>query len=390
MRFLRGSAVSVLIAGILFSICSCDTDTGGNRAEKTALEPSLETTSVSTATVTPDLIGTEEEGFDQETVRIDIDEPLLGFEGCYVEGINMYWDYYDWTFHNAEGEIIGHQFGYGYETPEYYLLDFDGDGNEELICQVQYGADLSLSVLIFRNNNGTVEESSLNEKKISNRIGESLYVTNHLVIYDPDKKLIVFEYYDGLNGESFPLKPDDFFFYEIGSERYDPFEPDFDDWKTETVVLSSNPLLGIDNWYCEKTYNSYGFTCWDFYSEDGVLFAKQFGNVCEEKPLIYIKDLDGDGKDELISECYYSDSGQTHYFVYRNDNGVIECGFLDPVCAGDIIGDDKITLRDYYEDYDKKNDRIVICYLKYDRYYEVTIEDLTFEEGDPTDFFYTS
>lgn len=374
---------------MMLSICSCDKKTVEETTEETTSATTQETTSESTTTEETESVEEEEEddGYDYETVRIDIDEPLLGFEGCYAEGGNMYFDFYDWTFYNADGEMIGNQFGFECESPVYYLMDYDGDGNDDLICPVQYGGDMALRVNIYRNNNGTIEEATLDEDAISNRIGEGLYVQNHSVLFDAENELIIFEYYDGLNDESFPLKPDDFIFYEVGSDEYNPYELEFEGWKTETVVLNSDPLLGFANWYCEKTYDGYGYTYWDFYTEDGVLFAKQFGDIGKERPIIYIKDLDGDGKDELISECYYRDAGETHYFIYKNDNGVIKCGYLPTVHVGEIVNNSGITTWDYYEDYDKKNDRIVVYNFEDSNYYELTIDDFTFEEGDPTSHF---
>lgn len=378
----------IIVIMMMVSICSCDKKTEEETTEETTSTTISETTSESTTIEETESVEDEEDDdYEYETVRIDIDEPLLGFEGCYAEGGNMYFDFYDWTFYNADGDIIGNQFGFENDVPVYYLQDFDGDGNDDLICPVQYGGDMALRVNIYRNNNGTVEEATLDENAISNRIGEGLYVQNHSVIYDPESKLIIFEYYDGLNDESFPLKPDDFIFYEVGSDEYNPYELEFEGWKTETVVLNSDPLLGFENWYCEKTYDGYGYTYWDFYTEDGVLFAKQFGDIGKERPIIYIKDLDGDGEDELISECYYRDSGETHYFIYKNDNGVIKCGYLPTVHVREIVDNSSITHWDYYEDYDKKDDRIVVYSFEDCIFYEVTIDDFTFVDGDPTEYF---
>ena len=388
MKDKREIVALIAAVGIVFSICSCDKKAEGETTEAPTSETTQETTTESTATEETEFIEEEDDfEYDYEKVRIDIDEPLLGFEGCYAEGGNMYFDFFDWTIYNADGKVIGTQFGFGNTEPLYYVKDYDGDGNEELICPVQYGADMAIRVLVYRNNNGTIEEGDVDERKLSNRIGEGLCVQNHNVFYDPENEVIFFEYYDGLNNESLPLKLDDYYFYPEGSVP-DLYEPEFEGWKTETVTLSNEPLLGFENWYSERRYDGYGYSYWDFYSEDGVLFAKQFGVACEERPLIHILDLDGDGNDELVSECYYNDSGETHIFIYKNNNGVIECGYLDPVDVRDVVESDAdLTTWDYYEDYDKKNDRIVVYYFEDDMFHEVIADDFTFEEGDPTVYF---
>ena len=383
----RSKFIACLIGiSMVFSVCSCDKETEKTEADLTE-DTTIENSVAETETDETDEYENEEVQ-EPEGVRLAFDEPILGFDGCYAEGGEMYDDFYYWTFYNSDGEMIGSQFGFGYKIPEYYLLDYDGDGTEELICPVQYGADLAVRVMIYRNNNGTIEECCLNERAIENRIGESLCVQNYSVTYDPEKQLISFSFNDELNYESFPLKMDDFLFYSINSIDYDLFEPEFEGWKTETVVLSKEPLLGQENWYCEKTYDGYGYTYWDFYTEDGTLFAKQFGDISEDKPLIYTQDLNGDGNDELISKCYYRDSGETHYFVYKNDHGVIKGGYLQPDQVNDIVGSySEPSTWDYYEDYDKRNGKIVIFYFEYDKYFDVTIDDFTFVDGDPTIYF---
>ncbi|MCR5805048.1 MAG: hypothetical protein K6G47_12395 [Clostridia bacterium] len=379
---MRKIIASIIGIGIMFSICACEKKKVEETTEETTSVTTQETTSETTEESTSE--ETEEE-YEPELIRIDIDEPLLGFEGCYAEGECMYADFYDWTIYNADGEFLGSQFGYECDTPVYYLQDWDGDGNDELICPVQYGADMALCVNVYRNNNGTIEEGELDERAISNRIGEMLCVQNHSVVYDPENKLVVFGYYDGLNNETFPLKMDDYVFREAGSEV--SCDPDFEGWKTEKVVLSDEPLLGFENWYCERTYDGYGFSYWDFYTEDGSLFARQFGEACEEKPIIYIQDLDGDGKDELICDCYYRESGERHYFIYKNDNGVIKGGYLTIEKVCNIVGSQGISEWDYYEDYDKTDNRIVIYFFGEERFYEPLIDDFTFVDGDPTTKF---
>ena len=56
-----------------------------------------------------------------------------------------------------------------------------------------------------------------------------------------------------------------------------------------------------------------------------------------------MQDLDGDGNDELISECYYRDCGETHFFVYENDKDGIKGGYLDLYQVPDIVGTDYIA-----------------------------------------------
>lgn len=67
------------------------------------------------------------------------------------------------AFHsNEEQTEFACWFGFSKE-PVIYVLDIDGDGDNEMICDCVYGADNVSEVRIYRNNNGAIEVGTVSE-----------------------------------------------------------------------------------------------------------------------------------------------------------------------------------------------------------------------------------
>ena len=96
---------------------------------------------------------------------------------------------------------------------------------------------------------------------------------------------------------------------------------------SKRVELGS--VLGFENCYAVIESGAPDFYYWYVFNSEGKEIACQFGYGCDSKPDIVIADIDGDGSDELISNCCYGADGAERAYVFRNRNGVIEAGMVD-------------------------------------------------------------
>lgn len=90
---------------------------------------------------------------------------ILGFD-YKVEKTRTSPNFYFWRLYSVsegnESQCIAEWFG----TPNNsgaYVVDFDGDGINELVCNCVYGADGGQEVRVFRNRNGTIEMGTFRE-----------------------------------------------------------------------------------------------------------------------------------------------------------------------------------------------------------------------------------
>lgn len=96
---------------------------------------------------------------------------------------------------------------------------------------------------------------------------------------------------------------------------------------SKRVELGS--VFGFENCYAVIKSGAPDFYYWYVFNSEGKEIACQFGYGCDSKPDIVIADIDGDGNDELISNCCYGADGAERAYVFRNRNGVIEAGMVD-------------------------------------------------------------
>lgn len=116
---------------------------------------------------------------------------VLGFGACRVEaekvGPYQYIRHY-YVKAGSEDICVAEQFGY--DRPETWSRDLDGDGIPELICNCTYGDGVE-SVIVYRNHNGVVEEgyikASYYEEKFGwTNLGEGGISSRPAERYDPD------------------------------------------------------------------------------------------------------------------------------------------------------------------------------------------------------------
>jgi len=88
-------------------------------------------------------------------------------------------------------------------------------------------------------------------------------------------------------------------------------------------------VLGYSDYHVTVDQNMPGFIIQKYYAEiDGAekCIAQIFGYVVPG-PEVYSRDLDGDGINELIANCIYG-TGAERVYVFRNNDGIIEKGYL--------------------------------------------------------------
>ena len=108
-----------------------------------------------------------------------------------------------------------------YGEPEAFsFVDMDGDGISELICNYQYGTGAE-RVIIYRNNNGTIECSGINEVYICKQLGRDMLgsATSYREIYDYQNRMIKII----LSGDQYANGGEDIIL-EIGLDETEAFE----------------------------------------------------------------------------------------------------------------------------------------------------------------------
>ncbi|MCM1558778.1 MAG: hypothetical protein NC123_04450 [Butyrivibrio sp.] len=86
---------------------------------------------------------------------------VLGFGVCRVEMEEITPGQYMWHFYvKADGKDVCVAEQFGYDEPEAWSRDLNGDGVPELICNSTYGDGVE-SVIVYRNNNGIIEEGTV-------------------------------------------------------------------------------------------------------------------------------------------------------------------------------------------------------------------------------------
>lgn len=195
---------------MVFSICACEK----KDAESTTEVVISEDTTIWEETEETDEIECEDESdeeFYDEEVEDDYEAPaptkikgngetLLGFDGWYLEKEEVGGEIFNiWTFYSGEGKAFATQFGFeNANGPKYTVVDFDGDGNEEMVCNCTYGGDGANRVYIFRNNNGTIEVGQIDYGYLDDELGEDNCEMAYDLYYDSStgKTIIEFPYHD--------------------------------------------------------------------------------------------------------------------------------------------------------------------------------------------------
>lgn len=121
---------------------------------------------------------------------------LLGYTRWEYEWEEYITDvHYGVTVYSADDHTaLGRWFGFSNSsniTPEMYAIDIDGDGNNELICNCQYGGDGAERCYIYRNNNGNIEQGWISSDTYSS-IFDGIFPSVGAIQerYDPEYNVI--------------------------------------------------------------------------------------------------------------------------------------------------------------------------------------------------------
>ncbi len=149
--------------------------------------------------------------------------------------------------------------------------------------------------------------------------------------------------------------------------------------ETAPVRLEIGGLIGFENCYCIKDTVVGDHTGWAFYNGNDKQIAYQFGYGCQDKPEYYLKDLDGDGKEEMICNCVYGADGAERVFIFKNDNGVAMIGKCNSESVAASIDAELRGANKYSEYYDKDSGTLIFRGSE-DKSREMKIDDFVFEE----------
>lgn len=185
---------------------------------------------------------------------------------------------------------------------------------------------------------------------------------------------------------------------EESKDRIKETEPDddHDDYQKEEdsqvsqvsqdAQITLGPLLGFTNCYCTGEFGDYDYGTWSFYNENDELIAMQFAFGAADGPCYYLRDLDGDGSEEMICECIYNADGAQRVFIYRNNNGVVEVGVFDEDRMSEELGED-LCVRSYDMYYDRAKNQIIYFDNFGEQEYEVDYSYFLYHDFDPNNTF---
>mgnify|MGYP003305631155 CR=1 FL=1 len=132
----------------------------------------------------------EEDSKNEEFPHVEF-KNILGFDGYYVEERPYPFPYYI-KYYGYDGEkyqLIAESFG---EERDDYVVDFDGDGINELICNVMYG-DGALRTIVYRR-----EENKILSGKVVTMLDEEYEHWNVGSLncsYLPDENVVEISYW---------------------------------------------------------------------------------------------------------------------------------------------------------------------------------------------------
>ena len=114
------------------------------------------------------VLGEPESGGNQSGATLT---DVLGLGVCRIEMEEIAPHQYMWHYYvKADGEDVCVAEQFGYDGPEAWSRDLDGDGVPELICNSTYGDGVE-SVIVYRNNNGIIEEGYITQSYYMEKFG---------------------------------------------------------------------------------------------------------------------------------------------------------------------------------------------------------------------------
>ncbi len=125
-------------------------------------------------------------------------QSLMGFDDYYVQSEEVTPGYCQWRYYaqvDGEDRCIAQAGCYLPNRPETFSIDLDGDGVQELICNVEYGTG-ARRVAVYRNKNGRIEEGFIDEELLMRKYGMKIWGSSAIAErYDIDTGAFVVENY---------------------------------------------------------------------------------------------------------------------------------------------------------------------------------------------------
>lgn len=211
---------------------------------------------------------------------------------------------------------------------ELYLIDLNGDGKRELCSSVSYGSGSTDDrVMVFDFANGKLYELS-----------DRLTCDYHIEVYgSPSGEWYAnaarYDYICGRNISSEPLTLD--IMTEVDSITTD-----------EHIIISAMKLAGSELEYQNCEFRLPEFPGVEFVCKNKRIYADGYPtgymDIARDFTALYIADLNGDGKREILAVCKDEDTKRTWVFIYDYANSASYNIGLDgnDSCSLDFDGDD--------------------------------------------------
>ena len=119
---------------------------------------------------------------------------IMGLQGYYQEKVEGVFHTRTYYVSSTNGSTMPMAESFGFEIND-YVLDLDGDGVTELICNCQYGGDGHESVYIYRVRNGAVERGQLDIESLNLDDFDNWGVNATREFYDAEANEFILEYY---------------------------------------------------------------------------------------------------------------------------------------------------------------------------------------------------
>ncbi len=118
---------------------------------------------------------------------------IMGFDG-YRRLEELVPQHYLQTYiANVNGEARKIAESFGFEADD-HIVDLDGDGVTELVCNCVYGGDLVARIYVYRRNGNTIERGSIDYDKVNMTAWENRGMASTAERYDPASGRMLVEY----------------------------------------------------------------------------------------------------------------------------------------------------------------------------------------------------
>lgn len=150
-------------------------------------------------------------------------EGIMGLDGYYTENEGIWCErrYYTAAPDGGEPIQIARCFGFGMDD---YVVDLDGDGVTELVCNCVYGGDGHSNVSVFRRNDGVIEQGRIDTERVDMTGWVDWGANSTGSCFDPEDGVFLFSY----DTEAGPVERR---FYDLSPFKFEEFAVlDADAW----------------------------------------------------------------------------------------------------------------------------------------------------------------